>query len=136
MAVFDFEGAVALKNWDDLGHVVRKASFCRDETMLKAMGDCLLRSNAPGPGNDCGTPPKGSCSLLTCVLVMFATMRLIINEIFTLEKFDNEKLSKYLRCIFQVILPVNDEMALQLVDESLKVAREGAQVSFNSLPQC
>jgi hypothetical protein len=48
--VFDFEGAVALKNWDELGTIVRRARLCGDEVVLKAMGDCLLRSNAPGKG--------------------------------------------------------------------------------------
>lgn len=47
---FDFEGAVALRSWDELGEIVRKAKICRDETMFKAMGDCLLRSHAPGRG--------------------------------------------------------------------------------------
>jgi hypothetical protein len=61
---------------------------------------------------------------------MFRTMRLIINQIFDLEKFDNEKLAKYVRCIYQVILPLDEDMALQLIDEALKIAREGAQVSF------
>jgi hypothetical protein len=50
MTVFDFEGAVALQKWDDLGQIVRRAELCRDETILKAMGDCLLRSQAPGKG--------------------------------------------------------------------------------------
>lgn len=46
--VFDFEGAVALKSWDELNNIVRKATMCQDETTFKAMGDCLLRSHAPG----------------------------------------------------------------------------------------
>lgn len=50
LLVFDFEGAVALKSWDDLGNIVRKAEACRDETTLKAMGDCLLRSETPSRG--------------------------------------------------------------------------------------
>lgn len=48
--VFDFEGAICLKNWDDLGRIIRKARVCKDERMYKAMGDCLLRSNASGNG--------------------------------------------------------------------------------------
>lgn len=48
--VFDFEAATCLKNWDQLAQIVRRAKLCRDETMLKAMGDCLLRSQAPGQG--------------------------------------------------------------------------------------
>lgn len=48
--VFDFESAVCLKSWDDLGQIVRRARICKDEVMYKAMGDCLLRSQAPGKG--------------------------------------------------------------------------------------
>ncbi|POR34574.1 Uncharacterized protein TPAR_05222 [Tolypocladium paradoxum] len=106
--VFDFEGAVCLKNWDDLNQIVRKAKLCKDEVMYKAMGDCLLRSHAPGR-------------------VVYATMRLIINEIFELENFDNEKLARYIRCMFQAILPLDDALALQLVDQALQIAREGHQ---------
>lgn len=48
--VFDFESAVCLKNWGDLNEIVRKAGICKNETMFKAMGDCLLRSEASGNG--------------------------------------------------------------------------------------
>lgn len=50
LSVFNFEGAVALKAWDDLAEIVRRAELCKDEAALKAMGDCLLRSEAPGRG--------------------------------------------------------------------------------------
>ena len=50
LSVFDFESALALKAWDDLNTIVRKAKACRDEVAYKAMGDCLLRSHAPGRG--------------------------------------------------------------------------------------
>ncbi|KAK7429573.1 sporulation-specific protein 22 [Neonectria magnoliae] len=107
--VFDFEGAVCLKGWDQLGEIVRKAKVCKDELMYKAMGDCLLRSQAPGN-------------------VLYATMRLIINQIFELEDFDNQRLAKYIRCMFQAILPLDDNLALQVVDQALQIAREGSQM--------
>ncbi|KAF4977570.1 hypothetical protein FZEAL_5941 [Fusarium zealandicum] len=107
--VFDFEAAVCLKSWDDLGQIIRKATICKDEVMFKAMGDCLLRSQASGK-------------------VLYATMRLIINEIFILEQFDNQRLAKYIRCMFQAILPLDDNMALQVVEQALQIAREGSQM--------
>lgn len=55
--VFDFEGAVALRSWDELGEIVRKAKICWDEVVFKAMGDCLLRSRAPGRGKRMGKNP-------------------------------------------------------------------------------
>ena len=50
LSVSDFEGAVALKDWDDLSIIVRKSDTRKDEASLKAMGDCLLRSHAPSRG--------------------------------------------------------------------------------------
>jgi hypothetical protein len=129
MLVFDFEAVVALQDWDDLSPIVRRARMCREEVALKAMGDCLLRSRAPGNGKysfeetDWRVPFTNRATI-----VMFSTMRLIIDEIFELERFDNEKLAKYIRCIYQVILPLNDDNALRLLDEALRLAREGAEV--------
>jgi hypothetical protein len=48
LLVFDFEGAVALKRWDELRRIVKQVEICQDDGALKAMGDCLLRSQAPG----------------------------------------------------------------------------------------
>lgn len=56
--VFDFESAICLKKWDDLGQIVRKARICKDEIMYKAMGDCLLRSEALGSGTCWPTSAK------------------------------------------------------------------------------
>lgn len=63
-------------------------------------------------------------------------MRLIVNEIFELEDFDNGKLAKYIRCMFQAILPLDDNLALLLVDQSLHIARECEQVLFFFLFPC
>lgn len=123
--VFDFESAVCLKYWDDLNQIVRKAKLCKDEVMYKAMGDSLLRSHPPGKGM-LACPPDVVVVLTRPVV--YATIRLIINEIFELEKFDNEKLAKYIRCMFQAILPLDDTLALQLLDQALQITREGHQV--------
>ncbi|KAF5618944.1 transcription factor [Fusarium sp. NRRL 52700] len=107
--VFDFESAVCLKSWDDLTQIIRKARICKDGMMFKAMGDCLLRSEASGN-------------------VVYGTMRLIINEVFSLEQFDNQQLAKYMRCMFQAILPLNDNLAFQVVEQAVQIAREGSQM--------
>ncbi|KAF5598425.1 transcription factor [Fusarium pseudocircinatum] len=107
--VFDFESAVCLKSWDDLSQIIRKARICKNEMMYKAMGDCLLRSEASGN-------------------VVYGTMRLIINEIFSLEQFDNQQLAKYMRCMFQAILPLDDNLAFQVVEQAVQIAREGSQM--------
>ncbi|KAL7808306.1 SPO22 domain-containing protein [Trichoderma aethiopicum] len=112
--VFDFEAATVLKDWDGLNEIVRKGKMCRDEVMYKAMGDCMLRSRAPGKA-------------------LFSTMRLIINEMFELQHFDYEKLAKYIRCMFQAILGLDDASALQLIDQAIQIAREGKE-SGTQLP--
>lgn len=63
LIMFDFEGAVALKSWDDLSGIVRKAEHCGDELSLKAMGDCLLRSHASGKGKKSHWPTSISLPL-------------------------------------------------------------------------
>lgn len=50
LLVFGFEAATALKDWDSLNEIVRRAKICQDEVTYKAMGDCMLRSTAPAKG--------------------------------------------------------------------------------------
>ena len=61
--------------------------------------------------------------------MLFSTLRMIINGIYALEKFDSLKLAKYVRCIFQAILPLDDTLAMQLLDEAIQIACEGKTVS-------
>lgn len=51
LLIFDFEGAVALQQWDDLREIAAKAVACEDASAYKAMADCLLRAlDVPGRG--------------------------------------------------------------------------------------
>lgn len=50
LLAFDFEAAVALQQWDDLGGIVQRAVPCKSITAFQAMADCLLRAQAPGQG--------------------------------------------------------------------------------------
>lgn len=45
LLVFDFEAAICLKSWEDLGEIVRKAEPCCDANAFKQMADCLLRQS-------------------------------------------------------------------------------------------
>jgi len=51
-------------------------------------------------------------------------MRKIVNEIWVLESFDAIKLSKYTRCLFMATLPLDDTLAIKLLDEACNKARE------------
>lgn len=50
LLAFDFEAAVALKQWNELSEIVLKASACRDLEAFKTMADCILRAHAPPEG--------------------------------------------------------------------------------------
>jgi hypothetical protein len=138
--MFDFEAATVLKDWDGLNEIVRKAKMCRDEVMYKAMGDCMLRSRAPGKGEPSESvilslPTSfGYVMSVNVHSALFSTMRLIINEMFELQHFDYEKLAKYIRCMFQAILGLDDDAALQLVDQAIQIAREGKEVRLSTPP--
>lgn len=47
LLAFDFEAALALKCWQDLGQIVLKASACQNLESFKTMADCVLRAHVP-----------------------------------------------------------------------------------------
>jgi len=55
-------------------------------------------------------------------------MRKLVNEIWILEAFDAHKLAKYTRCLFQATLPLDDALAMKLLDEACSKARELREV--------
>lgn len=124
LAIFDFEAAVSLQAWGDLGQTVRMAEPLRVEETYKAMGDCLLTSQAPTRGMLSAT----HMNQLTAA-VMFGTMRLIIDQIFSLEHFDSAQLSKHIRCLFQMVLAVDDQLAVQLLDQAIGINARAAEVN-------
>lgn len=126
LAIFDFEAAVSLQAWDDISQIVRRAQPLRAEETYKAMGNCLLTSQAPTRG----TLPAAHMNQLTCT-VMFGTMRLIIDQIFTLGHFDTAQLSKHIRCLFQIVLAVDDQLAAQLLDQAIEINSKAVQVSMS-----
>ncbi|KAK3320643.1 meiosis protein SPO22/ZIP4 like-domain-containing protein [Cercophora scortea] len=102
---FDFEGAVCLGQFEDLGSIVQRAVACGSIIAFQAMADCLLRAQVPGQ-------------------VLYSNMRKIVNEIWSIEGFDGLKLARYTRCLFQATLPLNDALAMKLLDEACGKARE------------
>lgn len=47
---FDFEAAVSLGEWEDLGGIVQRAGPCKSIMAYQAMADTLLRGKAPAQG--------------------------------------------------------------------------------------
>lgn len=50
LLAFDFEAAVALKQYQELSEIVLKARQCQNAEALKGMADCALRANMPSEG--------------------------------------------------------------------------------------
>lgn len=50
LLTFDFESAVALSQWDDLGGIVQRAVPCKSAVAFQTMADSLLRAQVPGQG--------------------------------------------------------------------------------------
>lgn len=172
LLVFDFEAAVALGQWDDLGGIVGMVKMVDREgekaanvvVPFQAMADCLLRAASAAEGGGEGKLPgqgelflSGSCypslgfllvypslycSFFVCggmltwccgfaITVLYSTMRKLVNEVWVVEAFDAVKLAKYTRCLFQATLPLDDTLAMNLLEESCKKARELRDVSLS-----
>ncbi|TVY21229.1 hypothetical protein LARI1_G000647 [Lachnellula arida] len=105
LLAFDFEAACQLKAWVDLPSVVGKAEICKNMQVYQLMADCVLNAKAP-----------------TQVLV--STLKNIINQAWCLESMDGTMLARYMRCLFQVALSDNVEIAEQLLDQVQQHAHE------------
>ncbi|GAP85521.1 putative SPO22-domain-containing protein [Rosellinia necatrix] len=106
LLVFEFEGATCLQSWDDLKGIVLRAQLGQSLIAYQAMADCILR---------CQSVPAQ---------VMYQTMRELVNQIWTLERFDSEKLSKYMRCLLKLTLPMHHRIPLTLIEEIATMAKE------------
>ncbi|KAK7740394.1 sporulation-specific protein 22 [Diaporthe eres] len=105
LLAFDFEAAMALKCWQDLGEIVLKTSTCQSLESFKTMADCILRAHVPTEQ-------------------LFSVLRKIINQISALQDCDPSKLAKYTRCLFQIVAPSNDNLAGILLDEACRMASD------------
>ncbi|KAG9248179.1 meiosis protein SPO22/ZIP4 like-domain-containing protein [Calycina marina] len=109
LLAFDFEAACHLKAWDQLGESILKAEACQNARVYELMADCMLSAEeAP-------------------IIVLIATLKKIINSACELDSFDNIKLAKYMRCLFQVALSQNYDVAESLLDNILSQAEESAE---------
>ncbi|ROT35208.1 SPO22-domain-containing protein [Sodiomyces alkalinus F11] len=105
---FDFEATIGLGNFGELGEVVQKAIDCKSVRTFKAMADCLLKGSVP---------PRE----------LYPQMRRVINQIWNLERFDCGRLAKYIRCLFQAVLPLEDHLGKQLLREAIDKVKISAE---------
>ncbi|KAL7624282.1 sporulation-specific protein 22 [Parahypoxylon ruwenzoriense] len=72
------------------------------------MADCILRApSAPGQ-------------------VLYSTLRKIVNHIFSLERFDNEKLAKYLRCLLKATFALEPDFPLKIIEDICRLVKQCA----------
>ncbi|EEY19690.1 conserved hypothetical protein [Verticillium alfalfae VaMs.102] len=116
LLVFDLEAAVHLELFDELSEIVHKAKRCTSVETFKSMADCLLRGHLP---------PRD----------LYSALRQIINEIWNLERFDPARLAKYIRCLFQAVLPLESELGRQILQEAISKARASAESGFSFPPE-
>ncbi|KAG6305870.1 hypothetical protein E4U45_008139 [Claviceps purpurea] len=118
LLVYDFEAAMQLSQFTELRAIVDHQKPYENVQAYKAMGDMLLQSSI--------TPPEDPSSLAA---VLLTTLKHLINEIHTLEAFNAAKLAKYLRCLFHVLLPRNDALALSILDHFAQLSLEAKAVN-------
>jgi hypothetical protein len=60
--------------------------------------------------------------------VLVSVLKKIVNEAWGLDTMDVPKLAKYMRCLFQIAMLDNMEVAEQLLDQAHEQAEEAAEV--------
>ncbi|EGX88926.1 Meiosis specific protein SPO22 [Cordyceps militaris CM01] len=117
LCVLHWEALLARQSHEHLPCIIQHARLCSDVDVLKALGGCVLQSEAPASGNSRGFPVKSSI------------LKRIVNEIFTMDNFKSARLAQYLRCMVQVLLPMADDgPARALLEQAVQVAQESKQV--------
>lgn len=64
------------------------------------------------------------------MLVLYQTMRELVNQIWSVQHFGDEKLAKYMRCLLKATLPMKHEVPLSLIGEISAMVKQLAGVSL------
>ncbi|KAI0799498.1 meiosis protein SPO22/ZIP4 like-domain-containing protein [Xylaria sp. FL0064] len=91
---------------DDLKGIILRAQPGQSLLAYQAMADCILR---------CPSVPDQ---------VLYQTMRELINQIWGLEHFGDEKLAKYMRCLLKITLTMEHNIPLNLIGEISNMVKE------------
>lgn len=105
--ILDFEAAMALDEWDDLEMICEMSGTCNSAKTCGTLGDYLIRWNSSIPGKN-----------------FVNSMGFIIDHLQGMPGFSNMELIKYFRCLFQVALYRENEMALEVLGQVVQVAKK------------
>lgn len=126
LLAFDMEAACHLKAWDDIPEIVLKAEACKTSRVYELMADCILCSQAPTPSRSLSVSFR---TLTDNFAVLVTSLKKVVNEAWGLDTVDVPKLAKYMRCLFQLAMLDNVEVAEGLLDSVHEQAREAAEVN-------
>lgn len=126
LLVFDFEAALALKDYDGLGEILQLARSCKDVRSWKAIGDLALGGKLPG---DSKRPARLLKTLANNLAELYSTLGIVVNEIWELESMKCDKLAKYTRCMFQAVRLLDAESGQKVILQAIGVAKSAKEVS-------
>ncbi|QBZ60950.1 hypothetical protein PoMZ_07895 [Pyricularia oryzae] len=117
--VFDFESALHLRQTSELGEIIRRASVCRNGETFKAMADSLLRLHTAS-----NIAPRD----------FYSALSLLVDELVELPDCDNIKLARYCRCVFQVLMGIDTELALKELRSISHMAKRAFETTSSHWP--
>ncbi|PGH05766.1 hypothetical protein GX51_02737 [Blastomyces parvus] len=118
LLAFDFEAAVRLRQWGSLDEIIEESEFVSDDILYGTFLDALLCSDAPLKST------TRALQQITTHIVRRGEVR------------DTSKLSRWIRCQFQLALDSNVEMAEDMLDQAYALAREGNSQYQLQYQQC
>ncbi|EGC46539.1 conserved hypothetical protein [Histoplasma capsulatum var. duboisii H88] len=106
LLAFDFEAAVRLRQWESLSEIIEESESFADDVLYGTFSDAMLCSEAP---------LENAARVLQQITTNIARHG---------EVRDTTKLSRWIRCQFQLSLDSNVEMAESVLEQAYVLARE------------
>ncbi|EEP81538.1 predicted protein [Uncinocarpus reesii 1704] len=108
LLAFDFEAAVRLKHWESLCEILYESRQVADDTLYGLFADCILCS-------DCPTEE---------IVKIF---EIIIQAYHKTKPQNIDKVSRWIRCAFQLSIESSPEAAESVLDQAYILARDGPE---------
>ncbi|KAK2790267.1 hypothetical protein FQN53_000033 [Emmonsiellopsis sp. PD_33] len=106
LLAFDFEASIRLRQWQGLHEIIDESQSCADDKLYGIFSDIMLCADAP-------------IEETTRVFQQITTQILRHRK-----PHDTTKLSRWIRCLFQLTLDTNVQVAESVLDQAYALARE------------
>jgi len=110
---FELEAIVKLEKWDDLDAALVRCLEQTELDHLETLADLVIVIHTHMTINNVHTRYQEKIPVV---------MQKLINQSWRSEKHNIEKLSRWLRCVFRMTVTINQEIALQVVDQATSIA--------------